>query len=339
MKILPINSVSIKEYSSNNQTQTVSDNKTLPVFVNKPDTDKKDKRKRNIWIGTTAVVLLALLLGRNKIKDLIKRIGGKKFPPDKPEPPKVDPPKIDPPKPNLEEIKKQEADALLSEYRELVKNQGEFPSGGTEAEKAAWHETDNRRRELINEICNRDISIIEKQEFSADPLVDADKKNLYLSSLTWRSSFNMATQSDIIGEYEKYLTRGWLPGETRRSSIFEFSRACWPVDAKCNPTDEYLYSVADRYLSVMERIAERDNAGMRDAVHVNGVMQFYKEVMDENLALKYIELLKRISFQQVDGMQAEYHTSKVDSPKVKQAILELKEALKEYPFEDKTKND
>ena len=61
--------------------------------------------------------------------------------------------------------------------------------------------------------------------------------------------------------------------------------------------------------------------------------------MDEKLALRYIELLKRISFQQADAMNARFYTEKANTPKVEKALKELEEALKDFPFKDRTKND
>ena len=89
----------------------------------------------------------------------------------------------------------------------------------------------------------------------------------------------------------------------------------------------------------MEKLAKRDNAGMRDAVQVIGMMHHYQNIMDEKLALRYIELLKRISFQQQDAMNARFYTKKANSPKVEIALKDLEKSLKKFPFEDRTWND
>lgn len=232
-----------------------------------------------------------------------------------------------------------EANGLLNELRSTVKARGKFPSDGTAEEQAAWHALDDKARALRCEIRDKDISIMEKKEFSLDPLAETEAKKRYLLSITSDGRFNRATQSDVIGEFEKYITRDWEDEKKAHSLIDRFTTACCPIEGQKNITNEYKYSVADRYIDVMQRIAERDPSGMRDSVQVLLIMKEYNGVMDEKLSLKYIDLLKRISFQQVDVMEVEFNTRKVNSSKVRAAIEELKDSLKEYPVEDRTLND
>ena len=74
---------------------------------------------------------------------------------------------------------------------------------------------------------------------------------------------------------------------------------------------------------------------MRDSLKVIGIMEDYSKVLDEDLALRYIELLKKISFQQID----EYAVSSavnhlLGKAKIQQALQEYHDILKKYPVED-----
>ena len=79
---------------------------------------------------------------------------------------------------------------------------------------------------------------------------------------------------------------------------------------------------------------------MRDATKVLWVLDDYGKLMDEKLALRYIELLKKISFQQIDEHTVYYALQHLqDRPAIKKAMDEFREILKVFPEEDKTKYD
>ena len=113
----------------------------------------------------------------------------------------------------------------------------------------------------------------------------------------------------------------------------------------CSPqgiesTDEHKYNIAEKFIEIAERTTERDNSGMRDALKVLGILERYSQIMDEKLLLRYIELLKKISFQQVDEYTVYYSTEQLQNlPSIKKAMSEYKEILKQFPEKDRTKND
>ena len=75
---------------------------------------------------------------------------------------------------------------------------------------------------------------------------------------------------------------------------------------------------------------------MRDAIQVRFILEQYGDIMDEKLALRYIELLKKISFQQVDEYEVYYATKHLqDKPAIKKAMEEYHRILQEFPVEDK----
>ena len=182
------------------------------------------------------------------------------------------------------------------------------------------------------------ISIVLKQEFPISSLETSQDKLKYLTSLIVDSAFNKASKDDVISEYTKYAGRYWFDEKTDKSFIKHFSIVCRPLEEETD--DTYNYSIAERFIDVAEKISERDNSGMRDATKVLWVLDDYGKLMDEKLALRYIELLKKISFQQIDEHTVYYALQHLqDRPAIKKAMDEFREILKVFPEEDKTKYD
>ena len=231
-----------------------------------------------------------------------------------------------------------DGDSILTEYREILRTQKPFPSTGSESEKVAWRKTDEHRRNLLKQLKVNNISIVLKQEFPISPLETSQDKLKYLTSLIVDSAFNKASKDDVISEYTKYAGRYWFDKKTDKSFIKHFSIVCRPLEEETD--DTYNYSIAERFIDVAEKISERDNSGMRDATKVLWVLDDYGKLMDEKLALRYIELLKKISFQQIDEHTVYYALQHLqDRPAIKKAMDEFREILKVFPEEDKTKYD
>ena len=176
------------------------------------------------------------------------------------------------------------------------------------------------------------VSIVEKTEFSTDPNVDIEDKKKYLIWLSQFAYFNKASQLDIIEEYEKYFFRFWVYDDNTHSSIRELSSVY-----KLNGDDiEYNKMVFDRYLTMMEKFAQNDPDGMRDAeIFSFAIETYYSNVLDENSALRAIEILKKIAFQQIDAYIVELETNRLNSEKVNNAMKELNEIVKNMPYERK----
>ena len=314
-----------------------------PLFKSAPEkepesTEKKNKRKKiAIGISIAAAVLL-LILCRKKIKGLFDRSSGssgsKK--PDEPKTPqKPDKPSMPDETKKMNElndadIKNKENQENLAKYRKIAKSRGEFPSNGTEEQKQNWHKLEDEERRLYGILKENNVSIVEKKNFSTDPNIDFEEKKEYLLELTNYFMFNQASQLDVVGEYEKYFSRYWLNASD--NSIRNLTLVCNIVS---NNTEHNKF-VLDRYLSIMENFAQNDPDGMRDAEIFSFAIEIhYKDVLDENSALRAIEVLKRIAFQQKDVLTIEPQTQKLNSEKVNNSMKELKEIVKNMPYERK----
>jgi hypothetical protein len=177
-----------------------------------------------------------------------------------------------------------------------------------------------------------------KKDFPTSPLENSQEKLNYLTNLIVDSSFNRASQMDVISEYTKYAGRYWFDKTTDKYFISNFRTVCAPLEEKTD--DDYKYSVAEKFINVAEKITERDNTGMRDAIQVMWVLQDYGKVMDEKLALRYIELLKKTSFQQTDEYSVYYALEHLqEKPAIQKAMDEYREILQDFPVEDKSKYD
>ena len=331
MRINGINNYNYNKYTNKKSFEAKE-------LVSNPNPAKKEKKntKKIVIISSIAGALLLAFIFRNKIKDFFK--GNK--PGEKPKPP-TEPPKptTEPPKPTSEaETSVFDGQKILEEYRNLINSQKPFPSNGTEDEKAAWRKIDEHRMELRQILKNNNVSIVFKKEFPTNPLEMVQEKMNYLVEILSHSRFNMASQMDVINEYAKYGARYWIEKETGHSFILDLSVACYP--GSIASTDEHKYAVAEKFIEIAERTTERDNTGMRDALKVIGTLERYAENMDEKLLLRYIELLKKISFQQVDQYKVYYATQHLQElPSVKKAMDEYKEILKQFPEKDRSKND
>ena len=297
----------------------------------KDSENTKNNNTKKIALGIGATLILLGVVFRKKIKQLFEyfKTPKKSEPPKPPEPPT--PPM--PPKPPVvdEAVKNQE---LLSKYRKMVKETKPFPSNGSEEEKAAWRTHDEAKRKLLNELCDKNISLVEKKEFSLDPNVDVEAKREYLEKIKTHAFFNTASRNDCFDMYEKYADRYWINEDTGAS----FIRSLMVIaNEKVGGDSNH---IANRFLDIAEKVALRDPKGMRDASAVRYVYETFDKTLDEATTLRFIELMKKISFQQIDGFIFEQRINHLfkDNSKLNQAVKELKEILKDFPWEDRTKN-
>ena len=222
---------------------------------------------------------------------------------------------------------------LVLKYREMAKEVDAMPYT-TPEEKQLRNAKDEELRKIHQEITKNNISMVIKEEYSLDPAVDAEAKQNYLRRIKSTFSINEASQKDCLLEYERYASRYWIDKSIRRSFI---SDLCI-VSSLSDFSDKKF--VVNKFLDIAERVAEYDPTGMKDGAKIcvayERFMQMYK--LNEEETLRFIELAKRISYQQKDALIYSVRSSAPDSlcndsEKVKNAIKELKEKLKDCPWE------
>ena len=137
--------------------------------------------------------------------------------------------------------------------------------------------------------------------------------------------------------FEKYGERYWINEESGQSSILNLSTVIGGLSDKTGNTNKVL----SKYIDIMDKLAQRDPAGMKDAVRITSILEWNAESMSEATALKFIKGLKRTSFQQQDGLITELALNRAslgESEKIKSAVADLKESLKDFPYIDTTVN-
>ena len=140
--------------------------------------------------------------------------------------------------------------------------------------------------------------------------------------------------------FDKYGERIWLSEGQGSSSLSELNVIIGGINSEGRKynTD----NVLRKYVDIMDKLAERDNTGMRDAVHATSVFEFNAENMSKETVLKFIKVLKKTSFQQSDGLYTENalnRTKLKDDKEVIEALADYKKSLENFPYEDRTRND
>ena len=67
---------------------------------------------------------------------------------------------------------------------------------------------------------------------------------------------------------------------TGKSFIGNYAVVCSPIKEH-REDKEYKYGLAEKFIDVAEKISERDNTGMRDAISIIYILNLYGDVMDE----------------------------------------------------------
>ena len=325
MQITNINNLSESKYKFTAR-QRVS-NGIVPVKTEK----KKDNSNKRLYygIGIAGVLLLSLVFRKH-----IKNIFSKTKPDiiDGQGTRQIEPPKILPTK---EEIDRIEGEKLRKKYHELVKELRELrktESTMTSEEIKNLKAKEKLAQEYHREIARKNISIVEIKEFSTDPTQDVEAKKEYLHKLTNYYVVNEASQKDCLDMYEKYGFRYWIKEVGDDSFIRDLSLIATPNEFS---DGEYLMR---RFLDIAERTTERDPLGMRDGNKVMVMYEMYGHKYGEDITLRFINLMKKISFQQLDATVFDIYTQEKSTPAIKKAIEELKEITKDFPEVDRFKN-
>jgi len=306
----------------------------------------KTDNTKNIVIGSAiAVGIVILFLARKNISKFIKEFsnkGEKGVPTETPKTPKPTdtlPPstpktEVPPKAPVIPEPPKFDGQKTLSEYKELLNKQKDWPECVTEEEKTLWRTQDEKRMELRSVLKENNVSLVEKAEFSLDPTKDVEAKRAYfLSNKVGNASFNEASTLDYLDMFDKYGDRYWVDEKCGMHSLIKLSSKIGE-----EPSDKVL----SKYIDIMDKLAQRDNAGMRDASSVMVILDYNAKNMSKETFLKFIKVFKKVSFQQGDAYMAETYLMRTkfkDDKDVANALSDLRTSLKDFPEVDKTKND
>ena len=349
---MQIQSVGQKFYTyKSSETKKVAQNPAVHSTEQKEKLDTDKKKKILVGAGIAAVLLL-LILFRKKIKNFFEGNGGRsgsggssgggdgvgghqghghghgETPPpasngghNTPKPPE--------PRKSSGDQKQETTDyeALLKEFYEKGRQQKDPYTLKTEEEKRIWMEEDEELRKMYNKLRENNISFVIKEEFNPDPNIDRDKKKNYFYS--WKvghANANEASKLDFLEMYEKYGERYYDPPRQLNSAIAHLAIA---TD---EPTSD---KILNKYIHIIDRIAIKDPDGLNDAVWVAGAFERNAEIMSEDTLLNFIDVLKRISYQQQEFCTAKYaigNTVHKDSPRVKAALEDFEKSVQDLPY-------
>ncbi len=348
---MQIQSVGQKFYTyKSSETKKVAQN---PVVHSTEQKEKQDTdKKKKILVGAgIAAVLLLLILFRKKIKNFFEGNGGRsgsggssgggdgvgghhghgETPPpasngghNTPKPPE--------PRKSSGDQKQETTDyeALLKEFYEKVLQQKDPYTLKTEEEKRIWMEEDEELRKMYNKLRENNISFVIKEEFNPDPNIDRDKKKNYFYS--WKvghANANEASKLDYIDMFEKYGERYYDPQKPWDSTISL-------VSATLNSNRPTADVILKKYIDKMDKIALKDPKGLQDIVIINLVLEMNINTMSEETVLKFIEVMKKIAFQQREGNTAKNaidFSPHKNNQKIQAALKDFRDSLKGYPYE------
>jgi len=342
--------LSVSNYNINKYPRTSLKSNASTSFrgtqsTNQSKDDNSSNKKIIAGVSLVAGAALLVFIFRKNISKLFKSDELKpKDPPNPPaelkspkaseEPKAPESPKVTG-EPKMPEVAPPAFDGqkTLSEYRQLLQEQKSFSELKTEEEKTLWKSQDEKRMELRRKLKENNVSLVEKKEFDPDLTKDIEAKRKYLESIS-EPAFNQASKLDYLDMFEKYGERRWIVQEQGKSTIRDLA----PIVGVKDNSDIIL----NKYINIMDKLAQRDNTGMRDASSISFVFIKNAQIMSKETILKFIKVLKKTSFQQEDGHYAEMVLKKTtfkDDDEVKEALKDYRKSLEQFPYKDRTIND
>lgn len=213
-----------------------------------------------------------------------------------------------------------ELKGILTEFKTLVNYRPKHhPTNKKELEESL--QIVQRRNNLGELLRINNVSIMNKKEFENNSLETIAEKIVYLDNISKDIYFNNATGLDIVNEYSKYAQPCWYNQNTKQSYLKQMAEICEKVDnSGANESSEIF--VIKTFLDVAEKIANKENIEMLDSSVVNSFM--IGKIKNKELALRYIELMKKISIDKSEKNTVIQNTIQFSED------LEVKKALSEY---------
>lgn len=336
---------------------------------NKTDSSYKNNLKTLSLIGAAALLILAILK-RKAIANLFKKsdkniISEQKNSTTRKQPQKTPDvnPAVNKPKPEVREadpiktnntteakpatgvtLKPIKHDySLLDEYKRRLKiyheyatplrNRTKTPEEKIQEEKLrkAWLAIlDKAREENVSF-----VRIKQESDFSIDPVKNAQEKFEYIAKQVLPYiDVSEASAMDALEMFGKFGTRYVYPNGRKNYEILTTNLVGLPEQEM---TDRLL----NKFLDVWEKISEKNVDKYKDNEYLCNVLVYFtlnKRNVSEDTILRGLKLLKKLTNQKQDverldyTLLRDYDAQYKDSKKIKDAIEDLKDYVKDCPF-------
>ena len=232
--------------------------------------------------------------------------------------------------------------SLLDEYYRRLDMYSEYikPQQGrarTPEEKIQEEKLRKAYRSLRDKAREENISFVrikQESDFSTDPVKNAQEKREYIAQhVLPYLDVSEASAMDGLDMFAKFGTRCIYPNGRKNYEILT-------TNLTCRPDEEMTDRLLNKFLDVWEKISEKNVDKYKDNEYLCDVLVSFvrlKKNIEEDTILRGLKLLKKLTNQKEDverieySLIGDYDAQYKDSKKIKEAIEDLKEYVKDCP--------
>ena len=218
------------------------------------------------------------------------------------------------------------------EYAEPLRNRTKTPEEKIQEEKLR-----KAYRSLRDKAREENISFVrikQESDFSIDPVKNAQEKFEYIDKQVLPYiDVSEASAMDALEMFGKFGTRYVYPNGRKNYEILT-------TYLICRPEQEMTDRLLNKFLDVWEKISEKNVDKYKDNEYLCDVLVSFvrlKKNIEEDTILRGLKLLKKLTNQKEDverieySLIGDYDAKYKDSKKIKEAIEDLKEYVKDCP--------
>lgn len=221
---------------------------------------------------------------------------------------------------------------IHKEYADPLRNRAKTPEEKIQEEKLrkAWLELRQKAREENISF----VRIKQESDFSIDPVKNAQEKFEYIAKQVLPYiDVSEASAMDALEMFGKFGTRYVYPNGRKNYEILT-------TYLICRPEQEMTDRLLNKFLDVWEKISEKNVDKYKDNEYLCNVLVYFtlnKRNVSEDTILRGLKLLKKLTNQKQDverldyTLLRDYDAQYKDSKKIKDAIEDLKEYVKDCP--------
>ena len=221
---------------------------------------------------------------------------------------------------------------IHKEYADPLRNRAKTPEEKIQEEKLrkAWLELRQKAREENISF----VRIKQESDFSTDPVKNAQEKFEYIAKQVLPYlNVSEASAMDGLDMFGKFGTRYVYPNGRKNYEILT-------EGISFRPDEEMTDRLLNKFLDVWEKISEKNVDKYKDNEYLCDVLVSFvrlKKNIEEDTILRGLKLLKKLTNQKEDverieySLIGDYDAKYKDSKKIKEAIEDLKEYVKDCP--------
>ena len=221
---------------------------------------------------------------------------------------------------------------IYHEYATPLRNRTKTPEEKIQEEKLrkAWLAIlDKAREENVSF-----VRIKQESDFSIDPVKNAQEKFEYIAKQVLPYiDVSEASAMDALEMFGKFGTRYVYPNGRKNYEILT-------TYLTCRPDEELTDRLLNKFLDVWEKISEKNVDKYKDNEYLCDVLVSFvrlKKNIEEDTILRGLKLLKKLTNQKEDverieySLIGDYDAKYKDSKKIKDALEDLKDYVKDCP--------